>query len=544
MTPEESTLAAVRGMISEAEEKRNDPEAAFRFFMRDDQGAEVKALPHQLLGLHFAMHHPQCVLRWAIDTGKTTIARFIALYLLGHDPTERVLFASKTEDIAKKSVGVCRDYLGTEVGARMRLMFPHMQRSPRPTDPWTSTEITVQRPPGIADASMRAIGLDVSTQGAKVTTIVADDLLDYDNTRTKASRKEVSEKFNKRILNRLLPVPQARCVVINVPWDREDLTYELEKDRGWPTLTMPISGNVRIENAADDYDTEAVRPSRRREHVYYRIAAHDPDPEEEQTLDPVRYPQAVVEAMRAKTLPHVWAAQRECNPRSSTDARCSEEWVQAARERGRGVRMPADLEELADELGYRPPVFLGVDCGIGEDEGDDRSCIFAFCILPDELRRIVQVDAGRWQGPDLLDRVIEAVDRWHALAAVESNQAQKWLLQFGRRLRKNLRVRAHFTTKANKHARDFGVEGVFWELQQGLWVAPSSRNLVSPPGVHDALESCLDYRPPPAHTPDELMAWWIALEQARRLGYGRSGGVVRARKGSATRSPVREGGTF
>ena len=52
---------------------------------------------------------------------------------------------------AMKPLGMVKDYI--ESSPHLRLVFPHLRRSPRRADPWMMTEFTVDRPMGIRDPS-------------------------------------------------------------------------------------------------------------------------------------------------------------------------------------------------------------------------------------------------------------------------------------------------------------------------------------------------------------------------------------------------------
>jgi hypothetical protein len=79
-------------------------------------------------------------------------------------------------------------------------------------------------------------------------------------------------------------------------------------------------------------------------------------------------------------------------------------------------------------------------------------------------------------------------------------------------------IRAH-TTGVNKHQRIHGVAGVFLELENGAWLIPTDPETNRcPPMVQEWIEEILDYKPPPAHTGDGLMASWLARAEARAMG--------------------------
>lgn len=478
--------------------------------------APLTAAPHQRLMFAFAYDHPHCVIRQPIGTGKTFGMTAMGLFFLGQDATQRGAIVSKAQNQAAKVLRMAADYItDPTLSAPLNLVFPWLKRTTRSTEQWTQTAITVDRPAGIRDPSLVAVGLDGSIQGARLSWVLGDDILDADNTLTEAARDMVHQRFDGRVLSRLDPVG-SRVVVTNTPWSRDDLTYRLE-GFSWPALSMDIYGNIWFSDNVDEewiLSTGLLRPSKYRDGVW-RLIAHDPDPEEKVPLWPERYSADTIDAIKAKRLPHEFARLFLCQPFDEDALRCQREWIEQAKRAGKGL-----LGELNT---VRPgaPVYTGVDIGVGTTRSHDLTCLFTFQLLDDGRRQIVNVESGRWSGPTIADKIIEKHDRFGSVISVEGNAAQDFVRQFAQAKRPDLKVRSHTTGKANKYNVDFGVESIFTELQNGKWVIPCDKNLKTDLEIERWAEDCLYYRPPPAHTSDRLMACWIARECSRRGGGGR-----------------------
>ncbi len=199
---------------------------------------------------------------------------------------------------------------------------------------------------------------------------------------------------------------------------------------------------------------------------------------------------------------------------------------------------------------YRGPnlTVTGVDLALGQGEEHDFTALFTFEVIPtisilipaneplplgtgqDRLmvlknsRRVLDVDFGRWRGRTVVDKIIDKARKYNSITRVESNSGQDFLRQWTLDADVSVPVRAH-TTGANKHHRIHGVESVFIELENGAWLLPSEADGTVPPGLAQALDDCLNYKPPPAHTGDVLMAWWLARAQARELDAGDAEGT-------------------
>jgi hypothetical protein len=163
-----------------------------------------------------------------------------------------------------------------------------------------------------------------------------------------------------------------------------------------------------------------------------------------------------------------------------------------------------------------------VDLAIGKQKKNDLTVLFTIAIEEDHSRRVLNIESGRWTGPEIVDRILETADAYHSTIAVETNGAQKFVQDFAIEKRRDLRIVAHSTQSTNKSNQDFGVEGIFAELQNGGWVIPCSEDGRCDPEIQSWIDECLYYQPQ-AHSGDRLMAGWIACEASRRGRRGSHG---------------------
>lgn len=464
----------------------------------------------------FVLDHPLCVVRQPIGTGKTFCMAALGLYFLGNDVTQRGAIVAKAQGQSSKVVRMVSDYLtDPNLGAPLQMVFPWLRKSERPGDQWTLNQLTVARSAGIRDPSLVAVGLDGQIQGARLSWILGDDILDADNTLTAEGREQTHSRFDGRFISRLDPTG-SRCVVTNTPWHLQDMTFRLE-EIGWPSMTMNIFGDVWFsQNVSEQWiaATGLLRPSTKSPGKW-RFVAFDPDPEETTPLWEERYSLKTIAQIRATRLPTEFARLFLCTPLDESALRCQRSWIEAAKRKGRGMR------DLLGQTVIGLPTYTGVDIGIGAQGKHDLTSFFTFQTLETGERRIVEVDAGRFSGPEILKKVLEKHDRFDSMVSVEGNSAQDFIRQFAREDRPNLRIRAHTTSKASKHSIDFGVESIFSEFQAGRWIIPCDEDGATDAEVERFLEECLYYQPPPAHTGDRLMSAWIARESSRVGGGGR-----------------------
>jgi hypothetical protein len=380
-------------------------------------------------------------------------------------------------------------------------------------DAWTQTKLVVDRPAGIRDASLVAIGLAGALPGARLSWILVDDILTEENTRTEEGRRMVKRWFDTTVLSRR-DVKGSKIVVTNTAWHPDDLTYALEAT-GWPTLSMTADGDIAISNSPD-FDSIEIRPSKKPGDVY-RLAAHDReqyDHEEKIPLWPSRFSREVLDEFK-RAMPAFEYDQLYSNkPRSESDSRCKLEWIELckskARERG--------VYSLAHNYNGSNLTVTGVDLGIGLDARHDKTAFFTFEILPDGYRKILDIQTGRWTGSEIIDRLCDITTRYNSICRVETNQGQAFLMQFAMERNASLLLRPHFTG-TNKGHPEHGLEALFIELENGAWLIPNDPSGNMPEEVAAWCKECLWYTPK-KHTADVLIATWLAREEARACGCG------------------------
>jgi hypothetical protein len=470
----------------------------------------------------FTMDPTACFVANDLIAHNTFSVAAMALFATGNDVTQRGAVVSRTQKQARKVLKMVKNYIeDPSLSAALRIVFPHLARSRRPGDAWTQNEITVDRKGAIRDATVRAAGIDAKDiLGSRLSWFVADDLLDLTNTQTPAAQEDTASKFISNLVTRLDP-KVGRAVVCNHPWSRGDLTYFLEETAGWATLTMDIKGYIRFSNANASWIQSALdthlRPSTTRggsQYDWYRLTAHDPDPEELVPLWPDHFSASEIKRMQAGGLPHEFARVYMCDPFDESAARCQRGWIELCKRAGMKTRMVSRYD--GDN-----PTYTGLDLAIGRKERHDKSVFFTFEQLPDK-RRILDIESGRWTGPEILDRIVQKTTAYKSMLGVETNAAQDFIRQFALDRKADLLVKAHTTTRSNKQHIEFGVESIFAEMQNGAWIIPCDVDGRCHEEIQAWIDQMLYYQPPPAHTGDSLIACWIARETSRR---GRGSGT-------------------
>lgn len=545
-------VAAIQSMLMQkAAAARESPADFLEFVMREQVSRRpLKCAPHQRVGLDFVMAHPRSVQMWPAGSSKTYTTVALTLFLLGRDPTTRGAIFSSIQAQAKKTVSVVTDYIGAspDLGSReLRLVFPQLRRSGRRGDPWRDDAIVVDRPAGIPDPSLVAVGIDGGALGSRLNWIVVDDILSRENTATADQRKKVLEFFYSTILTRLDPVG-GRVIVNNTAWHPDDLVHYLsDPKRGkWPSLKMTITGDIEVGDdprkaaRGEFWDHPLLRPKfEDGPDMTCRLARPGiPDPNNDVPLFPERFFFLEWELPDGSKLPpandyetaierarvdienkhHEFAVAGEFNrafmnqARDDASAQCKAEWIEFCKKAGRDAKHFGMVERYEGTNA----TFTGVDLAVSPGEESDDCAFFTFEVMNDRRRKILDIEVGKFDGPTIIRKLISIHERYNSILRVENNSSQDFIRQFALDLDKSLPIKPHCTGRTKAHP-EHGVPGIFAELSNAAWLIPNDANGNVHPHVQRWINGCL-YYVPAKHTDDILMASYFAREQAKKWG--------------------------
>jgi hypothetical protein len=471
--PAEAQLLVEDGHKARLAQCRTDVNAFIEYVGRDEKtGERVYQAPIHKSFQELAAVHRRLVLWGHVESGKTwQLTVFRLLWMLGNNPNLRIAVVSRTAALAEKFVGAIKTYV--ENSNELHEVFPNL----RPGRKWTDRAITVTgRVGNPKDYTLQAVGYGSKVIGARLDGAVLDDLLDWSNTRTDEQRRTVHQWHAKEVAGRI--AADGWEWVIGNAWHPDDFMHELGRNPAWHAVRFPVL-----------------------------------DPATRQPRWPERWPLERIDSWTRENGTAEAARQLHCVARDDATARFKRDWVEGSLRRGEGRSMPHSLKALP--LGYR--TYTGVDVSTGE--GADKSALATICLWPDGTRELLCMESGLWSGPEIVRRIEDAHRRYLSIVAVESNATQKFITQFtgGRAPVRN------FHTGANKMDPKFGVESIAVEMEQGQWVIPSSAGRALTEDAESLVRALLYYSPS-AHTPDELMALWIAREAScHRVGKVRSG---------------------
>jgi len=160
------------------------------------------------------------------DHLKSKAAAFVAAWWITRDPTETILYVSATAALAEKQLGQIKQIIDSPVYRKYWPEMTHIDEGKRKR--WTTSEIIVDHPlrasEGIADPSIKAIGLTGGVTGFHASKVVLDDLVTPQNAYTEEGRNTVASLYSQ-----LASIESANSqeLVVGTRYHPKDLYNEL-----------------------------------------------------------------------------------------------------------------------------------------------------------------------------------------------------------------------------------------------------------------------------------------------------------------------------
>jgi len=445
---------------------REDINVFCEFVGRDEKtGIPVVQAP-----VHYAMHkvcddYARAIVWAHVEAGKSASLSILrTIWELGRDPSIRGLLLSNTKGQARKVAAAIKSYIETSV--ELKEVFPHLE----PGEPWGEYAFSVKRSTISKDPSIQTSGVHGNVLGSRLDLVVIDDMLDWENTRTEDQRKQLIDWTVSTVFGRLTDGSRVR--VVGNAYHPQDLMHFLAKQEGWHAVRYPVL-----------------------------------DPTTGSPRWPERWPLERIDRVAKEMGPIEAARQLMCQTRDDSTSRFKREWIDVALRLGDGLGLASALTVLPQ--GYR--TYTGIDLAVSRSEDADLTVLSTIAVDRYGVRTILNVEAGRWSGPEIISRANSAHVRYQSILVVENNAAQDYLIQFARA--GSAVPIIPFTTGRNKAHPEFGVESLAAEMAGGKWRIPN-RNGVMQPEIAALVDEMLFYSPA-AHTGDRLMSLWFAREGVR-----------------------------
>jgi predicted phage terminase large subunit-like protein len=331
------------------------------------------------------------------DHGKTEVFTITyPLYCILRDPEVRILILSKTSTQAKKCLSVIKREL--ETNERIREDFGDLIS---PDLPWSQTAIYCRRSRQSKDPTVEVVGALGAITGGHFDLIVADDIVDDENTKTAKRRQDTYDWFHGTIMQ--LAEPATQVIVVGTRKHYDDLYSRLMENPLWVC----------------DIDRAIVKWPDKYEYI---------EDEAGQVVD------VVVDGSYEVLWPEKWDIKTLLLDRLATVSLLFDREKQNVPARDSGAFLLAKwLKYYNDE--ERPPlaelnIYQGVDLALSEGEEADWTAIATVGRDADNHLWLLDIYRARLSFPEQLRAVSEQASRWKPLIInLESNAYQAALHQ-------------------------------------------------------------------------------------------------------------------
>jgi predicted phage terminase large subunit-like protein len=317
-----------------------------------------------------------------------TVSVAFSAWVLGRDPTKRIICASYADEFARKLAVDTRTILDTPW---YKALFPRFQLASK--TPSAGNLVTTEQ------GYRYATGMGGSILGRGADLIIIDDPIKPGDALSQAERRRVNEAFDTTLFTRLNDKRRGAIVIIMQRLHEDDLIGHVTRRGDWEVVSLPAIGTEdRCYPLSDDPDD-----------VYERRAG--------EVLHEEREPREVLEAIRRSQGSLIFSAQYQQAPVPPEGNIIRREWLRPYEEAPSSFDLVVASWDTASTLSDEADYSVGTVWGA---KGLD------FYLL-DRVR-------GRFEFPELRRRVIALAEQWRAdQTLIEATEMGRALLQDIRR---------------------------------------------------------------------------------------------------------------
>jgi len=366
-------------------------------------------------------------------------------FLLGHDPTAKIITASYSADLAAKHAGDCR---GVMQAAWYKEVFPGTQLS-NTRNQELNYETTRK---GYRYAT--SVGGTLTGRGGNI--IIIDDPLKPEDAMSAAKREMVNGWYSRTLLSRLNNKAKDAIILVQQRLHMDDLAGHVDELDDWTVLRLPAIAE----------EDEWIPIGSEKQH--HRKAG--------EALHPEREPPQVLENVRRGLGSAVFSAQYQQCPVPADGSIIKWNWF-------RRYDRPPPSREMA--------IYQSWDTASKPDEHCDFSVCTTWGVRGEDLY-LLDVDRRRMDFPELKRRVIELARHWQPQSIViEDKGSGTALLQQLREEHNYIPRPTAFMPKEDKitrlHAQSARIEaGNVWLPEVATWLEDLRIELSSfPHGRYD-----------------------------------------------------------
>lgn len=439
----------------------------------------------------------------------TVISINTPLWLMGNNPNIRIVIVSNTASQADSFLRSIKTVV--ERDEKYKAVFGNLM--PRHPEKWTNSEIIINRNTKEKDPTISTVGTGGAILSKRADVIIADDILNKDNTRTEEQRKKVKEWFNDILMPVLDPVT-GRIFVAGTAFNLEDLYHDIIKN----DITFDVKFKYRAiirepddKDIWDKYHDTLLLSGKEKANEFYK------NNEEKmlagsKVLWPERwsYKRLFDEKLSVGTRSFNLMYQNEAV--SDETAVIREEWVEKCKDENRSLIYSYDPS--VSDLG-QIVIAQGVDLAISESERADYNVIMTVAKLRDNKYIILNREKGHWSPAEIRKNIIGQAERFKpSIILVEDNAFQQSLVK-DMQAETVLPIRG-FTTTGEKFDEEIGINSLAVTLENGQWILPANpRDIKTAEFYRELKEEMLQF--PSGHTGDTLMSLWFCFTALRSI---------------------------
>lgn len=366
-------------------------------------------------------------------------------FVLGRDPTAKIITVSYSSDLAAKHAADCREVIQA---SWYRDLFPATRLSPSKNQE-SNYETTMR---GYRYAT--SVGGTLTGRGGNL--IIIDDPLKPDDAMSEARREGLNAWYSRTLLSRLNNKSRDAIVLVQQRLHLGDLAGHIEELDDWVVLRLPAIAEADCQIP--------IGPGR----FHFRQAGD--------VLHPEREPREVLEGLRRSLGSTTFSAQYQQCPVPLDGEIIKWHWFRRYTE-------PPPRSELT--------IVQSWDTASKSDQHHDYSVCTTWGIRGDDLF-LLDVERGRFDFPSLKRTVVEQARRWQPRTLlIEDKGAGTALIQQLRTEPNGICYPTAFIPKGDKltrlHAQSAWIEaGHVWLPEQVAWLEELRIELASfPQGRHD-----------------------------------------------------------
>lgn len=383
---------------------------------------------------------------------------------------------------------------------------------------WSSRAIIVDRTTIEKDPTISTVGAGGAILSRRADIIIADDILNKENTRTAEQRKKIKEWFNDILLPVLDP-SYGRLVVVGTAFNLEDLYHDLLKD---PTFDFKKVYKAIIKEPDNkemwDKYREILLIDKQKANEFY-LANKKEMLKGSEVLWEDRFDYKTLFDLKVSSGTRSFNLMYQNEAVSEETAVFKEEWIEACKDINRNLLFDYDASKL--DLG-QVVIAQGVDLAISEEARADWTVIMTVARTENNKYVVLNRLKGHWSPAETRKNIIGQAQRFKpSIILVEDNAYQQALVK-DMQDETTLPIRG-FTTTGEKYDEEIGINSLAVTVENGQWIFPANPNDPRTVDFYQELkEEMLKF--PSGHTGDNLMALWFAFTALRSL---KSGNVMR-----------------